>query len=776
MDDIRVLINDIEVGLFTANEMGLSTTWSTKLIDEINSFSTATIKTSKLPLTNTVLKALKNPDSLDSIDNASQKKLDKIDFISPSATLHAWLKPQRTVIEQNQRYLQFTIKPRERDWIDLFKTNKLTDIDLSDQNHELNATNIRASELYYPSRMYAYAPIDIGEVTRLQVIFVEQSGGFTYLYYLGKRAAVSTTFKATSYGFNNTDFNMIEETFTDIPNFYWNGVSVYIARSNTPPLGKFYGDYGYLYIKNYSWQCSDFYPAIRFEDLLTRAYKKFGYKVEIHDTAAWDFDTKYHFWHNPDEVGKKEEKRSKFKVRVMDGGIEYTDLQVAPIYLQIPFIKQDTYGLVTNTKYTDTNSNNPTNIAARTNTSKYVATENEIIRFVWEYDIVQVGSAGAAIMFITLYDSTNTFIKTIAEDTSNIGGTNVRFAGRIQTSYVYMKTGDYVVCEFATSVINSKYLIKDTNTFESFPFTGGNFKGKLIRLTDFLPDETIYDWLKDLAFINNLQFYTDELLKKVYIVPDDLKRTGKKITHYKINRDKNVEIDEIGALHPKKYIFNWKQDETDYAVKEVENALGSRFANGELENNNQFTIEEKEISLGIYAASLDKFVAKNDIYFNTLEMNGEEYLKFIPIYPRINYLPRYIDIQLGATLSSHALMKNGEISSQTYSIEGDSTLTVYPYASFQTPLHFSSLLNTRYKDTVRRILFGYILRAYFFITDKDVDGFSNIKDDQNDFRADFLIQLDNIETQTELLRCIDFSNSKPSETKLEMIFYRDNYD
>jgi hypothetical protein len=86
----------------------------------------------------------------------------------------------------------------------------------------------------------------------------------------------------------------------------------------------------------------------------------------------------------------------------MDGGILFTDPQT--FFLQVPFVNTSTRkDTKTSVDYIDTNSSNPSNIAAGTNVSKYVFSERTILRFEWEYDFEGQGATAAPIVSIVHY-------------------------------------------------------------------------------------------------------------------------------------------------------------------------------------------------------------------------------------------------------------------------------------------------------------------------------------------------------------------------------------
>lgn len=771
MDSIRVVINKVEVGYFSAAEMGLSVTWATKNIGEINSFRTTQIKTVKLPLINEVKVALKSPSELDQTEGTSQKRLDTIDiYINESQNIQGWIKPLKTVVGKLGEYLECTFKSRERNWIDGFKDLTITDIDFSDFNHTLTAANIRASEVAGSGLPYCYAPIDIAEIGRRQVLWVIQTtvgaATDTDFYYLGEQK--TGTFTASTYGFTNSTLHANSASFTDVADVFWNARGIYIARATSITATSHYDQWGYMSIPLSNWQVGDFYPSISIKELITRAYANIGYNAQFILPEQWINDD-YHFWHNPTQLSIYQRARDFFKVKVYGTGYVFTGF-MGPLPFIVPFFNTTDEGYQPNTRFIDTNSDVSANVLAATNVSKFVASEKTIVRFKWNYDVKITVSAPAIEFSIKHYDSFGTLKRTLIEETqSSLSSTGATFTGTYNTNNVFMELGDYVQCElYSWRIAITTLEIFKSNTLESIPFEGGNFKGKTIRLDEYLPEVTAYDWIKDIALKKNLQFYTNEPLKTVYLVPDDLKRTGKKIDwSRKLNRIKDVEIEEIGALHPKTYRFNWKKDDNDELIDEIEVVSEERYATGTIANTNQFTIEEKAIDLAIYSPSHNKESGSNNIYFECAEMYGVD-------KKRTDYEPRYLKILFEEPFLDHDFPVDGLETSVDYRIEGDTPTSTYLFATFPRAYWWDTLLTTFYVTMIRRILYGWILRGYFFISDVDVDGFANVLESGNDFRADYWATLNGVEIQTEALKVIDYSPANPADTRCELVFFRDN--
>jgi hypothetical protein len=803
MNNIRVYINDTEVGYYQIEDTGVTFTWQAKLINEINSFSTTTTKTITLPLTKGLKTLLKSPDVIDTTNSVSNRAYFRIDITwNDTVAVKGYIKLQKVVILENDEYIEFSVEPREKDWITQFKNFKLTEVDFTldvDQTHALTYANIVTSETFLAAREYVYAPIDISEIGRLQVLWVIQAAGFTYFFYVGKQIVTAgNTFVCNTYGFEESNLTQYNLTLTDDLNVFWNSRGVYVGKTTTIPLLKTTGQTGFLWCEAITyWQVSDFYPLVRQQAIVKRCFNRIGYGVTIVDNSDY-FNNKYNYLHNIEQLNKLEANRVdnnyfKVKVNLPLCTTAFVPAGVNPLIM--PFMNVTQYGLKTNVKYTDTNSNVQANIDAGTNISRFTATEACVMKCKVNYEF-ETGSSGAysMAMYIQIrqYDSSNTerrqdtIREILTSDTSNEYA-----SGNCESSYFYMASGDYLVCVLLASWSGGtvSVFIKDSCTMESFMYEGGNFKNKSIRLNEYLPDVPAYDYIKDLSFINNWEFYTNEKLKQVYIVREDYKRTGKQIDFkQKINKNYPVELEEIGSQWAKKSYFNWKKDEKDWCIKFIEQVtkaslgttykpeeleMAARFGMGLITNLNLFTIQIQEFINNIYAASLDKFDTSNRINFNTVEMKGEETYEHLPTWKRIDYEPRYLTVYFGQTLETNGV--NG-VTSVVYSIEGNTNHTTYPRVEFGEPLHYgdaTGLLVTKYAKKTRAIKYGWIFRAKFTLTENDVETFVETYEDNN-FRGDYELQLKGVKKIGELLKVNDFSPLTSEQTEIEFVIYRDD--
>lgn len=806
MNNIRVYINDTEVGYYNIEDTGVTFTWQAKLINEINSFSTTTTKTITLPLTKTLDIALKSPAVIDTTDSVSNREYFRIDITwNDTVVIKGYIKLQKVVILENDEYIEFSLEPREKDWITQFKDFTLTQLDFTvspDQTHTLTYANIITSEtLLAATREYVYAPVDIAEIGRVQVIWVVQSGGNTDFYYLGESiTAVSATFVGHTYGFTNDGLHVTNQTFTTVADAFWDARGVHVARATGIPLTEYYNQWGYLWSNEIDyWQVSDFVPSIRHNAVVERCFKRIGYQVTIDDTDNY-FSKHYNFVHNVEQQNKFESERNKLKVRVQAGGFSYT--KTATQTWITPFRNLTDTGLITSTKFDDTDSDDSGLIDTLSNFSRYEVDEDCVLGFKWNFKIrhtltvpVTVPTTGNDVsIYIKQYDTGGVLRRTVTYDiVMNWSNYSSQLHEGIMSGIFYMESGDYVECYIEYKDLwtgGATIEILDTNTFETEYYQGGNYTNKTIRLNEYLPDRTAYDYIKDLSFINNWEFYTNEKLKHVYIVREDLKRTGKQIDFkQKLNKLYPVELEEVGNQWAKRIYFNWLKDDNDWCVKVVENnirqGLGDTYSKDEIEkvarfgvglitNLNLFTQEVQELSNNIYAASLDKFEQNNGVKFNTVEMKGEETWDYAPIWKRVDYEPRYLKIYFGEIVEDEGI--GGATNSITYSIDGNPTHTTYPRPEFGEPLHYgdaTGLLVTKYAKKTRAIKYGWIFRAKFVLTENDVDTFIETYEDNN-FRGDYELKLKGTTKIGELLKVNDFSPLTSEQTEIEFVIYRDD--
>lgn len=793
MDNVRVTVQGVDVGTYSSEEMGLAITFQQKLITEINTFAIPVVKTIKLPFTKELSLATGFPQDIDSKNFVSLTQEFDIQIrVSESLTIDGWIKPIRVVLNGIDEWLEFSISPKQKEWVDLLKEFKLTELDLvttNDQTHTLTEANIRTSETQsFPTRMYTYAPIDIGEISRVPVLWVDIVGTDILFYYLGLQISAST-FVAHTYGFSNSVLWLNWQDMVDLPDATWNAKGIYIAKTQNRVFSstKVYDQKGYLFLKNHSWQVGDFYPCISITQILQRCFDRIGWSVVMEDSDQY-LDDKYNFLHNVEQLNKYEKERNYFKVKVPDGGYSITFTGPVPTIHSyvMPFMNTSIPGFVPSADYIDTNSDVEANVLAGTNLSKYTATESIIIRAKWVYRIgytitTSFYGTGKIELRMRHRDSGGTLLRQVTyqvfEHYTGAATSTGEFAiqGELNSGYFYMESGDFIECILVVedSITSSITKIYEDNTFESIMYEGGNFKGKTIRLNEYLPDVYALDWLKDISLINNLQLYTNDKLKTVYMVRDDNKKTGKVIDFKnKINKARPIEIEEICSYHPKSYEFNWKKDSDDWAVDVVEQVIGERFAKGTLTNPNLWAEEAQNIDNSIYSASLDKFEVNNIVNFETVEMKGKETYQSLPTYKRVDYEPRYLRLLFGETLQDHALPGADE-GTAVYDIEGSGTLTEYVKVEFQTDLHYSSLLTSKYAQLIRKIQSGIIVRAYLVLSNKDMDTFTELLKQDNDFRSEYEIMIKRNVVLSEINKIIDYRQVSQEDTQVEFVIIKD---
>ena len=73
----------------------------------------------------------------------------------------------------------------------------------------------------------------------------------------------------------------------------------------------------------------------------------------------------------------------------------------------------------------------------------------------------------------------------------------------------------------------------------------------------------------------------------------------------------------------------------------------------------------------------------------------------------------------------------------------------------------------------RRINSGLIVRAYVLFNEKDVNSITEILSADNDFRADYAIQIGGNVVEAEINKIIDYSPANQEETQIEFIVLKD---
>jgi len=69
--------------------------------------------------------------------------------------------------------------------------------------------------------------------------------------------------------------------------------------------------------------------------------------------------------------------------------------------------------------------------------------------------------------------------------------------------------------------------------------------------------------------------------------------------------------------------------------------------------------------------------------------------------------------------------------------------------------------------------YGQIVRAYLVVNEKDVDRIATILEEDNDFRADYDIQIKANVATSELNKIIDYSPANQQDTRIEFIILKD---
>jgi hypothetical protein len=753
MGNVRIYINGYEITDFENDEVILPVTWRSKLIEELNSFAVVGTKTITLPVTKTLNKALSSPLTLDGDSvNGGLLKNEVLITLDGGTLIDGYMKVSKGSIEQIGGSIDFSVISKELDFIDTLKTFTLQDIDFASSDHALTLANIQASHSFSAGRPYVYAPIDIGQVGQRSIVFMTQSGITTLIYYSGDTISAVTPETVTLSQCDDNALN-IEIDVLGISDGYWNPAGIKKATTTDLPTtdnpelqnGWFTSDEGY-------WMLHDFAPSIRIKDIFDKVMTYAGYTYDapfITSTIALYF----HFMENWTHRKIKADERYLFATAIKVGG--WTLTGTAGTVINYPFVNRDGAGLVQNTaNFDDTDSDDISAIDLGTNESSFVAPYPVVMRF--ETRVHYYGNS--SLIELVVYDnSMATKLKVIDTISTGVGSTT---HDRTLKGWAYVGTGERVVVQVTLTAGTFTPVLLEDSTFKGFPISKPITGGRTV-ITDYLPNVTAYEWVKELALIFNLDLYENRDLKAVYVVQDESKlQTRFEDWRTKIDRNTDVDLTRVCTMHPLSYRFDYLKEDEDWELVSREE-LSGRYAGGNIANTWGFAESTESIELEIYSASLDGVVDYYDIRaFGIPFMRGED-------DTRLNYKSRIFKIGFGTALPSPTV--EGTPTQMNFAIQGASAASAFPQMTFATELLFANLLTSyraRFTDILNN---GFVLRAAMDIRPEDALKFSEITDSNNPFRKQYQIKIDGVEVAAELLKVSDYQANRESTTYVELI-------
>lgn len=753
MGNVVIIINDQEIKDFQPSELGLSTSWESKLIKQLNAFKVKTTKTISLVVTKQLSKALNAPDIIDSVSllNPEEKPTIKI-FVDGELFLDGYMRITNGLIFKIGSKINFNVQPIERDWWTALQNLNMQDVDLSVMDHTFGISEIAFGlDSTTAADEYAYYPVNVGWVGLRRILSIQDAGGGTSrIFYLGNRIATSET--VTILGCPDSYYN-VEATLTDVVfGSIWAGLQIYVAT--TPDITAKENSYSQLgfftndFPTNREWQTHDFVPSPNMRYLIEAVFGTIGWSI-VGENYLSILENKWQYDCNKENLGKALNKRLEFRTGIQEGHYTLTGVTGT---IRVPFQKFDDLGLNSNQYYNDSNSDTLAEVVAKSHTSEWVAPEN--CYFYLDTRTYFLGNATH--IDITVYDASGTVYLVVATETLSSGTSehDIRISGLAYIPATYKVN---VSIHFTGGTFTP--VIFDDSYFHGTP-VHAYMENMPVHMNELLPNVSAYTWLKDLTLLHQLNFYTNEATKEVFVHMDNDKMNTNIVDWVeKLNRDTIVDISPVSLAYPSSYRFDWLSDGNDYEMTFLESISG-RFAGGSITNTNPFAEGEESISLEVFAATKRSPIR----YENTFEMG-------IPIMrgengERLDYKSRIFELERDFTLNIYY-----EDADEIQYLEIDGIpVEEFPRAYFPEDLHFDALILSHWQRVVEAINYGHILRGSFRLTSQDANKFNTLTTSLNQFRSWHAIQVNGVEVRCELLKVIDFQPTTNDDTICELLW------
>ncbi len=753
MGNVVIIINDQEIKDFQPSELGLSTSWESKLIKQLNAFKVKSTKTISLVVTKQLSKALNAPDIIDSVSlmNPEEKPTIKI-FVDGELFLDGYMRITNGSIYKIGSKISFNVQPIERDWWTALQNLNMQDVDLSAMNHTYGITEI-ALGLYSTTAAdeYAYYPVNIGWVGYRKILSIADAGGGTArIFYLGNRISTSET--VTIVGCQDSYYN-VEATLTDVTyGTIWTGLQVYVAT--TPDItakDNSFNQVGYFtndFPSNVEWQTHDFVPSPNMRYLIEAVFESIGWSIVGEDYLSvledlWQYD------YNVANFSKAINERLEFRTGIQENHYTLTGLTGAVV---VPFQKFEALGLNSNQYYDDTFSSVLFQVVSGNHTSEWVAPES--CWFHLESRCYFFGNA--TLIDISVYTNAGAHYLTVDTATLSSGDSEndelLHGIAYIPATYKVRVNITFTGSTFTPVIFDDSY-------FHGVPIPS-LIEGMPAHMNELLPDVSAHTWLKDLTLLHQLNFYTNEATKEVFVYMDNDKMSGQVVDWIeKLNRDVVVDTSPVSLSHPSSYRFDWLSDSNDYEMTFLESISG-RFAGGNITNTNPFAEGEESVSLEVFAATKRSAIR----YENTFEMG-------VPIMrgenqERLDYKSRIFELDRDFTLNVYY---EGSDEVQYLDVDGIPN-DEFPRAYFPEELHFDALITSHWQRLVEAINYGHILRGSFRLTSVDANKLNTLTTSLNQFRSWHAIQVNGVEVRCELLKVIDFQPTTNDDTICELLW------
>lgn len=282
---------------------------------------------------------------------------------------------------------------------------------------------------------------------------------------------------------------------------------------------------------------------------------------------------------------------------------------------------------------------------------------------------------------------------------------------------------------------------------------------QIIDMNATIPDLTQAEFLKSIYTMYNLYVVPDKLIsnKLVYYIRDDYYRNGKTIDWTsKMARDSEQKIQFLPELRNKELILTYKEDK-DVANEFYTNATREVYGQKSILFDIEWTkgTDKKEISFGPTPTGLNNFglylpyisretnpriLLDNGIRFTNVGIIYNYDVQGNPLFTAINYYP----------FASHL---NAPIN-PTFDLNfGDNP---YFFYDISVPT-LNNLYNQFWRNTIQLIDEGKLLTAYFYLTPKDI----------YELELNDVVRIDN--SYWNINKVIDYDAGADNLTKVELI-------
>lgn len=227
-----------------------------------------------------------------------------------------------------------------------------------------------------------------------------------------------------------------------------------------------------------------------------------------------------------------------------------------------------------------------------------------------------------------------------------------------------------------------------------------------------LMDYTMADFIKAFKHLFNLRFFTDEPNKIVYILPRNSALSGYVDWSDKIDYSKEILIEELGKDIGKNIILGYQDDDT--AVQDY-NLVNPELGTYKEALLNKYASDDEELYNEIFSASLNVVSPFGSTLLN-VDNDGNFSTRLV----------RYLGVQ--------SLASSGMYPSTTQ----------YPYITFKdnsVSIGFE-VLKSYYTPNITAYNSSRRVTVYLNLKAKDIEGFARLSSQKRDFRAMYILEID----------------------------------